>query len=877
MRLAALVGVLLASNGAGASPRIADSHRVRHLTTALPRAVHGPFTPLAQRGWRASWDRETGVPAWLWGGRVDAVGAVADAAIAERAARTFLIGNLAVLAPGAGAADFTMLANHLDARGIRTVTFAQSWRGVRVLGGAVGVVIAHDRIFAVRSSAQPDITAAMPGPGLHERAVARVDGGYRVVDIVEEHASSGPERWDVYRDAITGREVGRRSKIMFATGTLEYNAGTRHGGGARTTFPASHASILVNGSPALTMGNGDFTWTGTAPASVVTAVSGTYVRVINSAGASAMATLNVAPGGTTLWDASAVEFDDAQVSTYVYANIAKARARTINPAVIPYLDGQTDFHVNDVGSCNAFSTGDDVHLFRSSTACANTGLVGDVVFHEFGHTLHTQSIIAGIGEYDSHLSEGLSDFFASNITNDPAMGRGFFKSEEPLRQIDPPGFERVYPQDFDFDPHLSGLIIAGALWDLRKQLIAELGAAPGIAQVEQIFTGIMQRADDLSTSFTAALIADDDDADLGNGTPNYCALESTFGRHGLVPGYVMTTVATPVVTGRAISLAVTTPTGTACPPLAVSSVKVTWKANDGVPSELSLVAQGDTWLGEFPELPDGTLITYSVDVLFADASISSFPNNAADPQYQLFIGEGTPLWCESFDTDPTTWEETSNLGREWQWGAPAADPLTPDPDAPFSGAAVFGTDLATTGLYRANLSTVIATPVITIPTFETVRLQYRRWLTVEDAAFDPATIEANGTEIWRNASAQNGGLDHVDREWRYHDIDITPWISDGTLQLRWTLTSDFGKELGGWTLDDVCVVGLAKIPYCGDNDIDANEQCDDGNRDNDDGCSATCIDEVTAGGGGCCASTGDTGSWWLALGVLGWVYRRRRR
>jgi hypothetical protein len=456
-----------------------------------------------------------------------------DAALAERAARAVLVTNLALLAPGALATDFSVLANHLDTRGIRTVTFAQAWRGVRVLGAAVGVVIAHDRIFAVRSSAQPDVTATMPKPGDRERAVIRVDGGYHVVDIVEEHARSGPGRWDVYLDALTGRELGRRSTIMFASGTLEYNAGLRHGGGARATFPASAAAILVNGSPVTTATNGSFTWPGTAASSVVTAINGTYVRVINSAGASAMMTLNVAPGGTAVWDASATEFADAQVSTYVYANIAKARARIINPAVIPYLDGQTDFHVNDVGACNAFSTGDEVHLFRSNTACANTGLVGDVVFHEFGHTLHNQSLIPGMGAFDAHLSEGLSDFFASNITDDPAMGRGFFKSDEPLRQIDPPGLERVYPQDFDLDPHLSGLIIAGALWDLRKRLIAELGITPGIVQTEQIFTGIMQRADDLSTSFTAALIADDDDADLGNRTPNYCAIESTFGRHGL--------------------------------------------------------------------------------------------------------------------------------------------------------------------------------------------------------------------------------------------------------------------------------------------------------------------------------------------------------
>src|SRR6185436_15847106 len=118
----------------------------------------------------------------------------------------------------------------------------------------------------------------------------------------------------------------------------------------------------------------------------------------------------------------------------------------------------------------------------------------------------------------------------------------------------------------------------------------------------------------------------------------------------------MTTVAPPVVTGTLITMHVTTPTGTACPPLAVSGIKVTWSANDGVASELSLVASGDDWTGEFPAQPEGTLINYSVDVVFADGSLVTYPNNPADPRYQVFVGEGRPIWCEMFDADPG-WEE----------------------------------------------------------------------------------------------------------------------------------------------------------------------------------------------------------------------------
>jgi cysteine-rich repeat protein len=777
----------------------------------------------------------------------------------------------ALLPPG----EFTLLANHVDHLGIRTVTFQQRWHGMPVIGGTVGVVFRDGRVVTTRSRALTNIAALGPRDDTR-RGVLRVDGVDHIVDIVEE---KGPlEHWDIYRDALTGTELERTNRVRDASGTLEHDVGVRYAGGARTTMPAPFATIIVDNVATTTSATGTFSWTGTSPASVVTGISGTYARVINVGGASAMTTLSVAPSSTGVWNASTSELEDAQVSAYIYANIAKTRARAMNPSASAWTDAQTDVLVNSTGAgCNAVATGNEVHFYRANGQCENTARVGDIVFHELGHLFHNASIIAGMGAYDSHLSEGLSDFFAANITGDPGMGRGFLKTDEPLRNIDPSGFERVYPLDFDFDPHISGLIIAGALWDMRKALVAELGASAGVARAEQIFVGIMQRADDISTTFEAALIADDDDADLGNGTPNYCAIETTFGRHGLVPDYAMTTVAPPVITGdneRAISLRVTTPTGTQCTPLAVTQMKVTWTANDGVASEILLAASGDDWRGTFPALPDGTLVHYTVDITYSDGSLATFPNNEADPRYQLWIGPVTPLFCESFDADPM-WEETSNSGTQWAWGAITSNP--PDPSMPFTGTSAFGTNLTGDGVYRPNLTTSIVTPVIAVPAFESVRLQYRRWLTVEDGAFDQATIEANGTEVWSNRSTPIGSLDHVDREWRFHDIDITPWISDGTLQLAWNLDTDFGKELGGWTIDDVCVVGVTKIPYCGDGEVDIDEQCDDGNRDDEDGCTATCIDEVTAGGGGCCSSSRDAGgAWLLALGVLGWMRRRRR-
>ncbi|HEX5059551.1 MAG TPA: hypothetical protein VFV99_09335, partial [Kofleriaceae bacterium] len=512
MRLALGLALLLASSTSIAKPH-EGRLRERVIGDAMPARARPAFAQLAQQGWRATWDRDTGVPARMWGGVVAAPGAVGDAAIAQRGAEQFLAAHLELLAPGAQLGDLVVVANQVD-DGIRTVGFAQHYRGVPVIGGQLGFVFAHDHLFVIGSSALPNVVATLVGTTKAILPIARAGAiTYHAVDIRDV----GTMRVYIGSD---GREVARESRVMTATGTLQYNAGVRWAASTRDDMPAPAANITVNGSPVTTSATGTFTWTGTTAATVAPGLTGTFVKIVNQAGGgTATTTLTVQPGGTGVWNLADDEFGDAQLSTYIYANQAKARARIVNPSVTTWLDGQLDFYVNENGSCNAYSTGDDVHLFKKDATCENSGRIADIVYHEFGHSLHNHSVIAGMGKFESHLSEGLADFFAANLTEDPTIGHGFFLTDAPLRDIDPPGIERVYPLDFDFDPHISGLIISGTLWDLRKALVRQLGMAAGVARAEKIFTGVMQRADDISTTFTAALIADDDDGNLGNNTP----------------------------------------------------------------------------------------------------------------------------------------------------------------------------------------------------------------------------------------------------------------------------------------------------------------------------------------------------------------------
>ena len=55
----------------------------------------------------------------------------------------------------------------------------------------------------------------------------------------------------------------------------------------------------------------------------------------------------------------------------------------------------------------------------------------------------------------------------------------------------------------------------------------------GFNQFLKIYYGVMQRAADIPSTYAEALVADDDNGDLADGTPNLCEIDAAFALHGL--------------------------------------------------------------------------------------------------------------------------------------------------------------------------------------------------------------------------------------------------------------------------------------------------------------------------------------------------------
>lgn len=907
------------------------------------------FRSRAGGTWNASWDRATGVPSRIWGSGIAAPGTIASAPIAEQTARQLLVDHLGLLAPGASAADFVLASNHV-AHGVRSVGFLQRAGGVAVVGGQVSFRFKHDRLIAIGSEALPNITYTKPRARLGRTAFAsRVTPALRaalampaapvtaagdevVLPLVGDDAvlayrlarpmiiDGGVEgRYLGYSDSATGELLAVKQMNSYATGTLLYKTVDRHPGNARVDRPAPRAYVTIGGAVVTTTMAGGISWSPDANETLTTAVEGDLVRIVNKSAADvdpAVTDLAISPNGSVVWDATAVAEDDAQLNVFVAINIVKDFVRREIDPDMPLVDMQLVANVNIGNECNAFWDGKTVNFLKSSDKCQNTGLVQDVVYHEFGHALHQHQVIEGVGQFDGAMSEGASDFLAALVTNDSGMGRGFRYSDNPLRELDPPDKEWRWPEDVK-EIHYTGQIYGGALWDLRADLIASLGEVEGGRLVHRYFLATLRRATNIPSALIETLVEDDDDGDLENGTPNECAIRSAFGKHGLRTASG-TILAPGALDNRALSTLVkidVTGLSARCDSDEIESVTVDWRpSNQPTPAagseEAHQTGPGRFWV-QLPLAIDGKVL-YRARVKFLDGSSFTLADNLADPYYELYQGETIPLYCTDFEDDnpfQTGWTSGAHEGSStWEWGNQRSGAT--DPPVAYSGSRLLGQNLA--GDYEPGTHTWIKMPEIDVGRWTDVHLQYRRWLAVEDSHFDQARITVNDKQIWMNFTANDGdgsATHHIDREWRFHDVLLSGWSPSRKLQVGWELKSDQGLHLGGWQLDDVCIVANVnsvcgdgvRTPTegcdlgpansdepdaecrtfclkasCGDAILDSDEECDHGAPDNL--CDAQCKNVELPTLGGCCSTGGGSGGS-IVLGLLvgGLVLRRRRR
>ncbi len=841
------------------------------------------------------WNPSTGVPLRLWGSGVPVPGSVASPAKARRFAQKLLREHLDVLAPGAQASDFVVVSEDLS-RGVRTVGFVQHYRGREVVGAQVSFRFKADRLVMIASEAiDVGLVRLNPVPIAADRAQAAAvswlqDGGYgevsgvsvsgpMILPMIERNSQRYREvmrvdvaaeqplaRAYIYIDAGDATPVAAQSHMYSGTATLLADVPVRHPGGERHEVPLIDIEVDVGGEAKVTDEQG-MVISPDIPTEIIASVIGSLVTVSNEDKDPVTDSFLLGPGDTGLWSAPDDPLIDGPLTAYVSIYLAKQYVMAIAPD-LDWLKGQITVLTNASGECNAQSFGDLIVFLRGVPGmCENTARLPDFAYHEFGHSVHITAIIPGVGTTESALSEGISDYLSATITGDPKVGVGFFLDDEPMRDLDPDGYEWHWPEDRG-ESHDEGRIIGGTLWDLRQSLIEKLGEEAGKSKADELWYESIRRAIDIPTMYPEVLLSDDDDGNLANGTPNQCEIDLAFYRHGLLFADSFGAAVSALKAGPdgiPIELVVDVDAKQECLGLSVIGADLEWRIRGSDEThDVAMEASMAGFVGLIPPQEDGVVIEYRVKSEVSDGLVFDFPHNEADPWYELYVGPVQEIYCTGFED----MSEIDGWAPFAQWALGVPHGRGGDPQEAFAGESVAGINLGSgedDGRYGDNRVSRLESPTLDVSGYDTVRLQYWRWLQVQDREFDLAAIKINGNVAWSNPTRglepEMDDLHHLDREWVFHDLDITPGIVDDEVKIEFSLISDWEENYGGWNIDGLCVVGVVApaAPVCGDGVVDAGEACDDGNVVGGDGCDPSCaIEGETSTGGE--TSGGETGS-----------------
>lgn len=296
------------------------------------------------------------------------------------------------------------------------------------------------------------------------------------------------------------------------------------------TFPMGFAAIKTDDA-------GTSTWADAAGtfdvAQGIPRIQGLRSRRVNVSNSDGELLQGVATGATNGWEISlrhtpsADPFegtDMAQTMGYFHTTRVIEYARQF--IQIPWFDVPLEVDVNHDDTCNAYWNGQSINFYKSGDGCANSALLADVIYHEWGHGLDANT--GGIE--DSAFSEGFGDIIFMIMTDHHQLAPGFFTDGRFIRDMAIP---KKYPDDLRGEPHGDGRIIGSTFWDLYQALIRTHGPTKAKQLISRYAFKMISTASRFTDVYGALKVIDDDDGNLGNGTPNLCLLNEVFKAHGL--------------------------------------------------------------------------------------------------------------------------------------------------------------------------------------------------------------------------------------------------------------------------------------------------------------------------------------------------------
>lgn len=839
-----------------------------------PGALPGPadFRPaqaaeafVAQHGpeWRVRFDRARGVPEHLYGGGLATAARAGDPASFERAARD-LVDSLGEML-GISSRELqlvgieTLPLGRVGSTDKLAVVFDQVVDGLRVHLGRVHVLFdSEGRVLSLDSSAQALLAGRDSAPSVSLEAAAAAararflaDAGVEaasiefvdylywgpLADVRQAALPVGPAyAFRLHADAAPGTLPAAREILIAAqdrplvlssqslvhdfdlTGTVRgwVQPGLLpQGSDPEVLLPLKDVRMTAPGQPAVfTNAAGQFTFPGVNSALTVTAsLAGNWSTVMNSNGAEHTVAQSVSPGvpSTFTLNPSKAEETTAQVNAHRAVQLMRDYLLSLDPSETT-LDFPVLSNTNIQDTCNAYYDGVSINFFLAGGGCVNTAY-SSVVWHELGHWMND---LYGHGNNFFGMGEGGADVWAMFVGDDPVMGKDFGGPGDFIRSgLNTNPFCGDENLGCYGESHADGQPLMGAIWKVRAQLQASLGAAAGEALADQLVLSWWRAYDDILVRTTIEehfLVLDDNDANLANGTPHFAAIDAGFGAQGFPPFQLplFQFSHAPLVLVRHEGSVPVTVSVTALAS-SVAQVRVFWSTNDGQSWSSSALAHGagSVWSGSLPGVVSPEIVSYYFEAQNPAGVVNTWPAKGAAEPFHYDVGERTTYAFFNFENlSDEGWTHQQLLTQDdWQHEVPAGKSF--DPPAAFSGSRVWGNDLGNSnfnGAYQPSVDNVLRSPVFNLAGATHTHLRFRRWLSVEKSEYDHATITVDGSQVWENPFATQT----VDDAWRFVDFDIgTLADNDSSVQVEFRLVTDGGLELGGWNLDDVEILGLA--------------------------------------------------------------------
>ncbi|MBL0175421.1 MAG: hypothetical protein IPP94_09190 [Ignavibacteria bacterium] len=532
-------------------------------------------------GWEFRYNELTNNPHRAWGAGIPIEGFPAITLMnAPQAGRQFVRENAALL--NADPANLRMLYSEIvDGKAYQK--FIQTHNGIDVLNSYVDLRISRDgRVFMFGSDAKPGLSVdTAPSLGVDAaRAFAkagfavppaddRITGGTLFILplkfatridarlVYNFVVNAGPEDvWNTFVDAHSGAVLWRKNLVQHFHRGDEHEprpAGNTVNGRLMMSVykdswlvgasmePVPNAYVNVGGKEYITDADGRFTADIGAEltAPVVARLAGQYSLVRRGDSTAVAKNGRIATSAiagqelSVVWDST--NSTAAERCIYFHMTTIRNYLRGIDPSnKLADIDRQITGVANINASCNANWDGTRMNFFAKSATCGNTGEIADVIYHEYGHAVNQflYTKLKGSSMSNGTLGEATSDIPANMLRDDPRIGIGFMLSGSPDGLIRNSDNTRRYPENLVNEIHDDGMILSGAVWDMRKAIGLEVSrklthyvkyGTPDGTTTGEVFADY----------FIEILVADDDDGNLANGTPHSADIIPAFVKHGI--------------------------------------------------------------------------------------------------------------------------------------------------------------------------------------------------------------------------------------------------------------------------------------------------------------------------------------------------------